>query len=122
MIAQVQFKSYNKVYGGQAYAYKILPNMKIKEGDEVIVDSPTQGYQVVKVSKILDDHAKASKFIIAKIDDSEYKEYLDKITKKFEIEKRLKKIEDEYNANNKYRHLAMISPEAARLVQELGEL
>jgi hypothetical protein len=62
--------------GNQLYTYKTL--LDVSEGDFVIVDTPSTGFKVVKVIKVLqlhelpiDEHSQ-KKWVVQQIDDSTY--------------------------------------------------
>lgn len=122
MIVAVRFKGSSNIYCGSAYHY--LTDLPLKVGDEVIVDSPSQGLVVVSVSALFVDHSstKATKWVVQKVDRSEYDRREEERRRKIVIETKLKAIEKEVEASYKYKYLAAVSPEAAELIKELESI
>ncbi len=122
-VVAVKFKGYKTKFGqGQDYHY--LTNLDLKVDDSVIVDSPTEGYVVVVVSKICGptETTKASKWVVQKVDDEDYKRREEIARKKAVIETKLRAIERQVESQTKFQYLASISPEAKRLLDELSSL
>lgn len=122
MIVAVQFKGAGKDYNSQRYSY--LTDLPLKIGDEVIVDSPSSGLVVVKVASVLAEypHNSATKWVVQKVDRSEYDRREEDRRRKIVIETKLKAIEKEVEASYKYKYLAAVSPEAAELIRELESI
>jgi hypothetical protein len=68
--------------GQQLYTYKTVS--PVKEGDYVVVETPSTGFQVVKVVQVCKLHevnlssAYSYKWVVQVVDDSNYKELLEK--------------------------------------------
>lgn len=122
MIVAVQFKGAGKDYNSQRYSYHT--DLPLKIGDEVIVDSPSSGLVVVKVVAVSGnyDGTSASKWVVQKVDRSEYDRREEERRRKVVIETKLRAIEKEVEASYKYKYLAAVSPEAAELIRELESI
>ena len=119
----VKFKGYKSRHG-QGPDYHYLSDLDLKVGDNVIVDSPTEGYVVVIVTKLCGslETSKATKWIVQKVDDTEHKHREELRRQRAVIEAKLKAIEKQYESSQKYAYLAAISPEAASLIKELESI
>lgn len=122
MIVAVCFKGTGANYAGSVYHY--LTDLPLKKGDEVIVDTPSGGLTVVKVAAVLADNSvtKATKWVVQKVDRTEYDRREEERRRKIVIETKLKAIEKEVEASYKYKYLAAVSPEAAELIKELESI
>lgn len=118
----VQFKGAGSVYSGSYYSY--LTDLPLKPGDEVIVDSPSCGFVAVKVHAILGElnDGKATKWIVQKIDPTQYKARQEAERRKAVLVAKLKAIEKSVEETSRYHYLAAVSPEAAKLIEELKNL
>ena len=122
-IVAVKFKGYKTTQGvGQEYHY--LTDLNLTIGDNVVVESPSEGYVVVIVTKICGplEGTKATKWIVQKVDDTEYKRKEEARRRKSVIETKLRAIEKQLESTMKFEYLAKMSPEAARLLEELREI
>ena len=117
-VVQVKFKGY------VSSEYSYLTDLDLKVNDQVIVDSPRDGYVVVVVTKVSGplEGTKATKWIVQKVDDTEYKRKEEARRKKAVIETKLRAIEKQLESTMKFEYLAKMSPEAARLLEELREI
>lgn len=119
----VQFKGYRSSRG-QGIEYHYLSDLDLKVGDNVIVESPSEGYVVVIVTKLCGplESSKATKWIVQKVLDEEYKKREEVRRQKAVIEAKLKAIEKQYESSQKYAYLASFSPEAADLLKQLENI
>lgn len=117
-VVQVKFKGYVSA------EYSYLTDLDLKVNDQVIVDSPRDGYVVVVVTKVCGplEGTKATKWIIQRVDDTEYKRKEEARRRKSVIETKLRAIEKQLESTMKFEYLAKMSPEAARLLEELKEI
>ena len=104
----------------QSYNYLYDLNAPIAVGDHVIVDSPYNGLCAVKVIEIKESGG--TKYVVAKVDLTEYEEKQRKREEakkvKAELDKRMKAME----STLKYQLLASIDPTAAELIEQLNRL
>lgn len=112
------------LHGYQEYSYLWDGAHKFSVGDPAVVDSPKDGFVVVRVTEILEGNAdvKANKFIVCPIDVVGYNERKAKVKRLAEIKALLQAKEDKLNEANRYAHLAMFDNEAAKLIQEMKQL
>lgn len=122
-VVAVKFKGY-RCNTGTGLEYHYLTDLDLKVGDSVVVDSPTESYVVVIVTKLCGplENTKASKWIVCKIDDRDYKKREEQRRKKSVIEAKLKVIEKQLESSLRFNYLAKASPEAAALLEELRNL
>lgn len=96
----------------------------IKKGETVIVDSPVNGYVCVVVEDVFFNTRKgnASKFIVSRVFDEEYKRYQARLLRreaiKLELERKLKLQKE----REKYTELAQKDVEASKLLNELDRI
>lgn len=115
----VRFGNSSNAWGkSKDYEYYIPDDMKVSEGDKVVVDFPYDGYMVVTVvsTKL---EGKASKSVVCRIDDTDYKKRLEEEKSRAAILKELEKIEKKIKEESRFEYLRAISPEAERLLTQL---
>lgn len=106
---------------GQDYHY--LTDLEVEVGEKVIVDSLSDGYVTVRVTKVFEGvQAKATKFVVNTIDDKDYLERLSKDKKRQDIIAKLEKKKKEIEQMAIYDYLANHDSEAASLLSELKSL
>ncbi len=103
------------------YEYYLLPGQEATEGTYVVVDSPYNGYTVVKVVKTVLE-GKATKAVVAVVDDKQYLEYQKNEARRQAIVKELEKLAKREDEKLKYRWLAQNNAEASALLNELERL
>ena len=110
------------VFDNHSKSYDYNVDFEACVGDYVVVDSPMNGYVVVEVKSVKSiSAAAATKWVVCKVDDSEYKARISKAKRAVEIkallDKKLKEMEDVL----KYEMLAK-DDFAASLIKELKTL
>lgn len=108
-------------YSSQGYEYFYPDEWNLNVGDRVVVDSPSSGYVTAKVITF-NQKGKASKWLVQKVDDTEYKARKAKEEERQKILKELDKIDKKVKEEQKYQYLANISPEAALLLNQLNRI
>lgn len=108
-------------YSSQGYEYFYPDEWNLNVGDRVVVDSPSSGYVTAKVITF-NQRGKASKWLVQKVDDTEYKARKAKEEERQKILKELDKIDKKVKEEQKYQYLANISPEAALLLNQLNRI
>ena len=112
---QVRFATSSNLYD---YIYDLSAPVKV--GDNLVVDSPYSGLAIVKVVSIKETGG--TKYVVAKIDLTEYEERQAKLAKvkklRTELDKKMKSLE----STLKYQMLANLDPEARVLIDELRKL
>lgn len=120
-VVAVKFKNYGSTYAGTQYHY--LTDLDLKVGDEVIVDSPSQGLVVVQIASLLGAiEGKATKWVIQKVDTETHKRREEAERQRKVIETKLRAIQKTFDETKKWEYLAEQSPEAAALLRELKGL
>lgn len=117
----VTFKSKAPWGVNKEYEYYVPDDMDVKEGDELVVDSPSEGYTVVKVVS-LKLQGKATKRIVCKVDDEEYKREIERDKQRKALLLELEKLDKKLKEESKYEYLRSISPEAAELINKLERI
>lgn len=103
--------------------YHYRTELDLQEGDHVVVDSPTSGYTVAVVRKVIDDVSlKATAFIVCKVDDTAYKARKESKLRRARIVKQLREIQKQQTEIEQFAALANANPQAALLVAELRTL
>lgn len=113
-VVAVSFDNY-----GKTYDYNV--DFEVCKGEFVVVDSPSNGYVVVEVKVVKSISAAATKWVVCKVDDSQYRERLAKAKRATEIKGILDKKLKEMEEILKYELLAKDSSVAA-LIKELKSL
>lgn len=111
-------------YSDKVYAY-LTEDESIKNDDAVVVDSPNGGYKVVRVVSVeetVESVTKASKWIVQRVDDTEYKERIAKEKRKAVLEVKLAKAVEEARKKVDYNELAKLNPEIAKMVEEMNSI
>lgn len=117
-----QFRpDFSKIYSGQIYHYVVPDEIELKVGDIAIVDTQ-YGPGLVKVHSLHSESAKATRYVIQKVDLSEHQERQERMRRRSVIQSKLRAIEKEVFDRQKYDMLRMYSPEAAELLRELETL
>lgn len=120
-VIKVQFKdNYKLKYQGKSYQY--LCDQQVSLGSFVVVDTPSEGYVIVKVVEIDVKDTKATKSIVCVVDDAKYKA---EVELEMEVKSTLAKLEQAAQRTNKlalYKVLAETSPEVADLYSKLEKL
>ena len=115
----------NVVFKTATREYSYLTDLDLSEGDYVVVDTPN-GFEVVKVvgtrGITSNQCAKASKWIVQKIDVTDYE--AKKATRVIiqEIKNKLKQRKDDMEEIMLYKKLANTDPEIGALIKELESL
>lgn len=107
----------------QQYHYQT--NLDLAVGDMVVVGAPTTGYTVVKVASVdetVTGIETATKWVVCKVDDTEYTARIERAEKRALILAKLKKEQARVLSENQFAELAKVSPAAAELVKELQDL
>lgn len=126
-IVSVKFphnNSYGRTVNSKTYAYSTDVE-DIEVGDTVVVESPSSGYTCVKVVGIDDSPvavSKSTKWVVCKVDDTNYKDRLEREKQKGVLIAKLQKLQKEVMERNQFEELAKLDPEAAKLVEELKNL
>lgn len=96
----------------------------ISVGDIVVVDSPTTQYTCVKVVRVDRNtmHFSANKWVVQKIDDSYYKNLLEQIRRRNELEAALNKALKEFERTMFRTIAAREDPHIASLIAEINRL
>lgn len=94
----------------------------VKTGDKVVVDTPSSGLTLVTVKEIVLGDAKASKWIVDRVDLTAHGERRARAKRKAEIEAKLEAALKEELRKDRYARLASKSPELLALVEELNNL
>lgn len=95
----------------------------VKAGDHAIVDTPTEGYKVVKVVRVLEQPDKAAvKQVVQLVDDRDYRAVKEKEDRKKEVVKALEAKLKEYQKNELFEFLAAYDNHAAELVKQLKQI
>ena len=90
---QIVLVKFSEGYSDKLYNY-MYEGVALQSNDHVVVDSPYGGYKVAVVASVTDDpvaNSKATKWIVCKVDDTEYKERAQRQARKLELEKALRK-------------------------------
>lgn len=104
-----------------SYAYLCdIPGVKV--GDKVVVDTPSSGLTLVTVKEIAVGDAKASKWIVDRVDLTAHEARRARAKRKAEIEAKLDAALKEELRKDRYAFLASKSPELSALVAELNSL
>jgi len=107
--------------GDKRYAYLCdIPGVKV--GDKVVVDTPSNGLTLVTVREIAVGDAKASKWLVDRVDLTAHEERRARAKRKAEIEAKLEAALKEELRKDRYARLASKSPELSALVAELNSL
>lgn len=110
--------------GSQGYTY-MTDIEGIEVGDTLVVDSPNGGFTCVTVKSVeetAEGVAKATKWVVCKVDVSGYNERLAKIEKRKLLVAKLKKMQAEALEADQFATLIKLNPDAAALVEELKRL
>ena len=105
------------------YSYKTSLDLEV--GDIVLVDSPSNGIVAVTVRSVndtLSPNKEATKWIIQKVDFSEWEENVKREERKQEIKAKIEAKKEELEELAIYEMLAKSSPEIAGLLEELKGL
>ena len=87
-VVGVSFRGSNSIYN------YFCGNVDVNKDEFVVVDTPANGYSVAKVVYIIDDSINgdgATKHIVCKVDDAAYKEITQKIARREQLERKLRK-------------------------------
>jgi hypothetical protein len=118
-IVAVKFKNYDKTYS-------YFTDLELKVDDHVVVDSPSTGFEVVKVTEVQGMStsllSKASKWIVQKLDIAGYEKKKEVQRLVQEVKNKLKQRKDEMEEMLLYQQLADKDPEIMKLMKELGKL
>lgn len=116
MIIKVTFES-----GPRLYAYQCPYAVAV--GQKVIVDSPSMGYVVVEVAEVdAKDDNKATKRVVNTIDDTDYKNHLNKLERTKQIKAKLEQKKKEVEELYLWEMLAEKDEDAKALLDELKSL
>ncbi len=97
-------------------------NFAVDVGSHVVVDSPKNGYTVVKVVGINVTSCGASKSVVDVVDDSEYKSAIKTEADRKAIILRLEAIADQIGEMARFAPIAKSNPEAKKLLGQLKRL
>lgn len=106
------------------YAYRSWRD-DIQVGQYIVVESPATGMSIAIVSTVytdLTDAAKATKWIVNIIDTEQYNHIMGAEQRRKDLLSELSRREKVLSEADRYRRLAAIDPEAAKLVEELDRL
>lgn len=122
MTSTVEVKFTNKPYDEKTYHY--LTDLVVNEGEKVVVDSPSDGYVTVKITKVYvgECSKRATKYVVCKIDDKEYLARIEKDKLKAKIVAKLEDKKKQIEEEAIWKYLADQDPEAAALFKELKSL
>lgn len=67
MIIKAQFPDYSKIYN-----YK-TNDLSIKADDYAVIDTPSQGYTVVKVIEVVEGNGDNLKRVVCRVNDEDYR-------------------------------------------------
>jgi multidrug resistance efflux pump len=115
MIIKVTFES-----GPKLYAYQCPYDVEV--GQKVIVDSPSMGYVVVEVAEVDVEDDKATKRVVNTIDDTDYKNHLNKLERTKQIKAKLEQKKKEVEELYIWEMLAEKDDDAKALLDELKSL
>lgn len=107
----------NHGYGSKSYQYNC--EYKVSEGDYVVVDSPNDGYVVVKVNEVNVQDVKATKSVVCIVDDTKYKLEKELEKKRVQTLNKLKTAAEKASKLAVYKALAQDNPEIKDLLNEL---
>jgi len=119
-IVEVKFSPYkNGQYEGKSYNY-IATQDNIKEGDFLVVDTPSSGYTIVKVVDVSEykETTKANKYVVDKIDVEAYQNRLQREKDLKLLKAKLDKKVSERQSITIYEKFADDDPEIADLLSE----
>jgi hypothetical protein len=104
--------------------YYLSDDDSIKEGDTVIVDSPTTGYTCVVVVEVKHNQQMpaASKWVVSKVDDTPHKLRAERLARMALVERELNAAVERHRKLIDYEAVAKYSPEVAALLGELRAL
>lgn len=130
LYVKVKFKGHGSVYNSKDYVYSYDKAPAPAVGSFVVVDSPNNGYQVVKISEVIGkDHPDfeqckeaSKKFVVSRVDDKKYKERIVNEAKRKSLMKEMEKKAKEVNTLNMFELMAASSPEMAELLEEYKSL
>lgn len=123
-IIKVRFLHKDGKHSDNEYAYRSWRD-DIEAGHYVVVDSPVSSFVVAYVTEVysdLTDAAKATKWIVNIIDTAEYNRIMGAEQRRKDLLSELSRREKVLSEADRYRRLAAIDPEAAKLVEELDRL
>lgn len=121
-VARVCF-SKNNTHDVRLYDYYVANELDVEKGDHVIVETPLEGYQVVKVEDVVNSETvKATKWIVDKVDLTAYNARIEREKQRKEIAGVLEKKLKAQSEIERFNALAASDPEAAELLKKLKDL
>lgn len=122
---QVVLVKFTEGYSEKNYNY-MFDGVALEKGEHVVVDSPYGGYKVAVVVSVVADPlgtSKATKWIVCKVDDAEYKERTLRLQRKAELEKALKQSMEKAMAKMQFEQMTQyMSEEDKALFEEYKNL
>ena len=113
---------FDHAYDTRTYSYKCHDD-SVEKGDQVVVDTPNGDSEVVEVVDVIDGVSKtATKWIVCKVDRTEYAKRLAKEQRKREIKEILDDEKKKMDELLVYKMLAENNPAMEALLNELKEL
>lgn len=119
-VAVCFFDEVGSKYNPKNYYYKT--NIDFAEGDMAVV-KVGEIYKIVKIMKVLEgEHEKATKFIVCKVDISEYEKMVALEEKRKDLFARMEKLSESSSKLKTFEVLAQADPEMFKLLSEYKAL